>query len=131
MSVRGDQCSDSLEDGDPVFFLHHDGAVVAELYDPQYVDMFWCGYRVKPTSAFADAVIHNETIWQKVDFAVKSADGTVPNQHTFTGGFRTFCERKTDRLTFRSLWPPTPHVRPTSAFQRILLTLRRWILGQI
>jgi hypothetical protein len=35
-------------------------------------------------------------------------DGNIPNPNTFSGGFGDFCDRKTDRLSFRSLWPPLP-----------------------
>ncbi len=38
----------------------------------------------------------------------KDKKGRVPNPNTFSGGYQTFCERKSDRLSFRSLWPPRP-----------------------
>jgi hypothetical protein len=93
----------------PIFEVYVEERKVATLHEPQRVEMFWCSYRVEPTSTEADEVLHNEAIWAEVKFTVKAADGSTPNSHTFTGGdYVSFCRRETNRLSFRSLWPSAP-----------------------
>jgi hypothetical protein len=73
-------------------------------YEPKREEMFWCSYRVEPISETADRVLHGEVIWNEVKFTVKAKDGRILN--TFTGGdFVSYCQRKTETLSFRSLWP--------------------------
>lgn len=97
------------DQGKPVFAVYVGEKKVATLHDPRRVEMFWCSYRVEPTSEDADKILHDKAIWEQVAFTVRSEDGSMPNSHTFTGGdYVAFCLRQTDRLSFRSLWPPAP-----------------------
>jgi hypothetical protein len=90
----------------PVFELFVGDEKLAHLHEPKWEEMFWCSYRIVPLSDAADRILHDETTWKEVRFTVRAKDGT-PNPHTFTGGnFVIFCKRDTDRLSFRSLWPP-------------------------
>ncbi|QDV86840.1 hypothetical protein TBK1r_58650 [Stieleria magnilauensis] len=92
----------------PMFVIYCNERRVATMFDPQFEDMFWCSYRLEPIDEFGDRVIHDVTIWEHVAFVVKDMQGNLPNSNTFSGGFADFCDRKTDRLSFRSLWPPRP-----------------------
>jgi len=98
-----------MPDTDPaaaLFELYVGDEKMALLHDPERVEMFWCSYRVEPTSETADRVLHEEATWNEVRFTVGAKDGRIPNVHTFTGGdFVAYCRRETDRLSFRSLWP--------------------------
>lgn len=98
---------DSGASDEPIFDVFVDGAHVASLFDPQFADMFWCSYRVEATDAEGDQIIHDEKTWELVNFTVKDRFGNIPNPHTFSAGYGNFCARNSDRLTFRSLWPPT------------------------
>ena len=95
-----------LDPNAPVFELFVGDEKMAILYEPKREEMFWCSYRVEPISETADRILHDEATWTEVRFKVSAKDGGIPNPHTFTGGdFVTYCQRETDRLTFRSLWP--------------------------
>ena len=88
----------------PYFEVYVGERKVALLCEPQKVEMFWCSYRVQPTSEEADRILHDEVTWNEVKFTVRAKDGRT--LLTFPGGdFTTFCRRETDRLSFRSLWP--------------------------
>ena len=80
---------------------------VAQLFEPKWKEMFWCSYRVEPTDEEADKILRDEKLWDEVKFEVKAKDGRIIS--TFAGGdFAAFCNRQTDRLSFRSLWPVDP-----------------------
>ena len=90
----------------PVFELYVGDEKVGLLYEPKREEMFWCSYRIEPTSEAADRILRDETIWNEVNFTVRAKDGRIPNAHTFTGGdYVAFCKRESNRLSFRSLWP--------------------------
>lgn len=97
-----------IDPGEPMFHIYADAKHVATMFDPRFEDMFWCSYRLEPVDGSGDVIIHDGKTWEKVAFVVKDMDGNVPNPNTFSGGFHDFCDRKTDRLSFRSLWPPQP-----------------------
>lgn len=101
-----------IDPDEPLFRIFVDGKHVATLCDPHVEDMSWCSYRLTPVDESADIIIHNGKTWEKVAFVVTDMDGNFPNSHTFPGGFYDFCDRKTDRLSFRSLWPPHPPRMP-------------------
>jgi hypothetical protein len=91
----------------PVFELFVGDNKLAHLHEPKWEEMFWCLYRIVPLSDAADRILHDETTWKEVKFTVIRAKDGTPNPHTFTAGdFVIFCKRDTDRLSFRSLWPP-------------------------
>jgi len=83
---------------------------IAFLYDPRFSDMYWCSYRVDPISDQANEVLRDECIWENVKFTIKAMDGTFPNQNTFGGSSKDFCDRKTNRMSFRSLGPPESRI---------------------
>lgn len=89
---------------EPVFNLYVNGLRVADLFDPQPVEMFWCSYRVVATTSANDLLIHNCNLWEEADYTIKPLHAPHTNQQTITGPYQEFCERKTDRLWFRSLW---------------------------
>lgn len=99
---------DGIDPSQPIFRIFANGKHVATLFDPRFDDMFWCSYTLQPVDADGDAVIHDGLTWERVAFVVEDMNGHEPNPNTFSGGFRDYCERKTDRLSFRSLWPPRP-----------------------
>jgi hypothetical protein len=77
---------------------------VGQLFEPKREEMFWCSYRVESTDEQADKILRDEKVWSEVNFKVKAKNGRIVS--TFTGGdYVAFCNRKTDRLSFRSLWP--------------------------
>ncbi|HBE69670.1 MAG TPA: hypothetical protein DDW52_16110 [Planctomycetaceae bacterium] len=94
-------------DAEPVFFVWLDGKQVAFLCDPVWQDMYWWDYRVQPTSPEFEAIIHDPKVWNRVAFQVRDADGNCPNPDTFSGNCEEYCAGNTDRLSFRSLPPPT------------------------
>ena len=95
-----------VDPGTPPFELYVGSEKVGLLRDPKREEMFWCSYRIEPTSEAADRILHDEATWNEVRFTVKARDGRIPNAHTFTGGdFVAYCKRDTNRLSFRSLWP--------------------------
>jgi hypothetical protein len=98
----------SIDPEEPIFELHVNGKQVATLCTPRWEDMFWCSYRIKPLDADAERIVRDTKIWETVSFIIKDSQGGIPNQHTFSGGYTDFCDGRTDRLTFRSLWPPQP-----------------------
>jgi hypothetical protein len=99
----------TIDPGAPVFEVYVQEKKMALLYDPKREEMFWCSYRVEPTSEEADKILRDKAIWDQVAFTIRAKDGSMPNPHTFTGGdYEAFCRRETDRLSFRSLWPPAP-----------------------
>ncbi len=106
-----------IDANEPIFQIYSNDQHVATMFDPRFEDMFWCSYRIEPVDVNGDVVIHDAKTWEPVAFEVKDMKGDVPNSNTFSGGFADFCDRKTDRLTFRSLWPPRPYVFET--FRRI------------
>ena len=101
---------ESIDPSEPLFQIHVDDRCVAIVFDPRFEDMFWCSYRLEPVDEHGDSVIHDEKTWEKVAFSAKDKDGREPNPLTFSGGFSGFCSRETDRLSFRSLWPPQPPI---------------------
>lgn len=101
----------------PLFSLVIDGVRVATLHDPEYEEMFWCSYRVEPTTDEGDRLIHDEKTWELVRFSIEEINGMPLQLRTFSGGYEDFCSRKTNRLSFRSLWPS--HQKSESLFARI------------
>lgn len=99
---------EEIDPAKPMFYIEVKDRRVAVLFDPRLEDMFWCSYRLEPVDDQGDLIIHDDRTWETVGFVVKDQDGRMPNPLTFSGGFRDFCDRKTDRLSFRSLWPPRP-----------------------
>lgn len=97
-----------IDPSEPIFEIHTNDRCVAIMFDPKLEDMFWCSYRLEPVDKHGDSVIHDEATWENVAFSVKDKNGREPNPLTFSGGFADFCCRTTDRLSFRSLWPPRP-----------------------
>lgn len=102
-----------------LFEMHCNGEIVATLSQPIFEDMFWCSYFIVAINEKGDAIIHNEKTWELVDFVIKAKNGSILN--TFSGGYQDFCNRKTDRLTFRSLWPQEP-----TLFERFLVVILGW-----
>lgn len=92
----------------PIFQIYSNDRHVATMFDPRVEEMFWCSYRIEPVDANGDLVIHDSKTWEHVAFEIRDMRGDTPNPKTFSGGFEDFCDRKTDRLAFRSLWPPIP-----------------------
>lgn len=97
---------ENFDPEEPIYELLVDGKQVATLCAPRWEDMFWCSYRIKPTDPDAERVIRNTKTWETINFTVRCCRGEIANQNTFSGGYTDFCNGKTDRLTFRSLWPP-------------------------
>ena len=89
-----------------VYLLYVDDVHLADLSAPEFQDMFWCSYVLTPTSDEAIAVLRDEKTWEHVNFTIKDKHGKFPNTNTFPGGYNSFCNGETDRLTFRSLFPP-------------------------
>lgn len=119
---------ENMDPNEPIFELHVNGVHVATLFAPEWEEMFWCSYRLEPTSDEGDAAIRDEKTWETVNFTVTDCNGRFPNSNTFTGGYREFCDRKSDRLSFRSLWPPRPK-RSTAArlwLAKRLKAILRW-----
>jgi len=96
----------SYDPDTPLFELFVADKKVGVLCEPKREEMFWCSYRIEPSSEEADKILREEKIWNEVKFTVRAKDGRIPNAHTFTGGnYVAFCRRQTNRLSFRSLWP--------------------------
>ena len=91
---------------EPIYFLYIDGVRVGELSDPQRLDMFWWEYNVTPVTESNASTIRSPLLWEGVDFTIMDVNGRQPNPNTFSGGYETFCQGDTDRLSFRSLPPP-------------------------
>ena len=91
-----------------IYFLVIDGSRVAELSNPQFVDMFWWEYRVTSVDNSLDRSLRDPQLWENVNFTIVDADNREPNPNTFSGGYGDFCNGLTDCLTFRSLPPPDP-----------------------
>jgi hypothetical protein len=93
----------------PIFEHFLEQKKVASLYEPWFDDMFWCSYRVEPVSKAADKLLHDEATWDELMFTVKTPDGSEPDLPAIPSlNAIEFCRRETDRLVFRSLWPPSP-----------------------
>ncbi len=119
----------TLDDFDPdvaIYDLYLDEVHIAKLYEPRFEEMFWCSYRVEAVSDEGDAIVHDETLWQGVDVKVFDAEGNEPGALIAAiPSCEDFCARETDRMMFRSLWPPQPPQPPTllKPFSRLV----RWI----
>ena len=79
---------------------------VANLLSPRWEDMFWYSYRIMPLGEKEDKIVRDQMIWQNVTFTLRDRHGSPLDISTFSGSYGDFCDRKTDRLTFRSLGPP-------------------------
>ena len=110
-----------------IFELFQGDKKLATLYDPKREEMFWCSYRIEPTSEEADTVLRSDEIWNEVKFTIKDPDGSFPNPNTFSGGHEAFVRKETDRLSFRSLWPPARHIPRKPS---LLLSLIRRFIGK-
>ena len=91
---------------EPIYYLCVDGACVAELSDPQWLDMFWWEYCVTPVSESGASAIRDHLVWENVNFTIVDRSNCEPNPKTFSGGYEEFCNGDTNRLSFRSLPPP-------------------------
>ena len=90
---------------DAIYFLCIDGVRVAELSDPQPVDMFWWDYSISAIDEDGEAKLRDPLLWQEVGFTIVDAENLQPNANTFSGGYDQFCDGSTNRLSFRSLPP--------------------------
>ena len=105
----------------PLYLMEIDDAIIAELTEPLWSDMFWCDYIVTPTNADADILLHDPELWNQVRFAVRHVQTQVIVENCFAGGFDPYCERESDRVSFRSLWPTYDHMlNPPGFFFRLL-----------
>lgn len=117
---------ENIDPSEPIYEIHANDRCVAIMFEPEFDDMFWCSYRLEPVDQFGDSVIHDENTWEKVAFSVRDKKGREPNPLTFSGGFTDFCSRTTDRLSFRSLWPPRP---PRASFTARLFAAAASLFG--
>ncbi|MEQ8789692.1 MAG: hypothetical protein RIC55_25580 [Pirellulaceae bacterium] len=99
---------ESIDPDEPMFEIYANDRHVATMFDPRFEGMFWCSYRLEAVDGCGDQIIHNAQTWERVAFEVRDMHGAPLSRPTFSGGFADFCDRKTNRLTFRSLWSPTP-----------------------
>ncbi|QDV13533.1 hypothetical protein CA51_34230 [Rosistilla oblonga] len=111
----------------PIYFLFVESRCVATLADPRVEEMFWCSFRIEPVDQWGDAIVHDPKTWETVGLVIKDHDGNVTNPHVFSGGFDDFCDRKTDRLAFRSLFPTAASKR--SCLRRKLLSAFAKLFG--
>jgi len=58
------------------WWLELDGVRVGELFDPQYLDMFWDSYAVR-TLAGHQATLADDDLWEACRFSFRSR-GTAP-----------------------------------------------------
>ncbi|TWU09925.1 hypothetical protein Poly21_52530 [Allorhodopirellula heiligendammensis] len=117
---RGDPMWPELRPG-PLYVIEVDRATLAELTDPAWRDMFWCEYTLRPTDDESDAALHDPNLWNDVLFAVRHVRTQTIAENCFSGGFDLYCQRETDRLTFRSLWPRyEDELSPPGVISRLL-----------
>jgi len=69
--------------------------------------MFWSEYTVTAVSAEHESSLRDPLLWEKVGFTITDENDQEVNPNTFSGGYDSFCDGQTNRLSFRSL-PPTP-----------------------
>ena len=92
---------------EPIYYLCISGSRVADLSAPKCLDMFWWEYTVSPVNENAASELRNPLLWQNANFTIVDESNQQPNPTTFSGGYGPFCDGETDRLSFRSLPPPT------------------------
>lgn len=80
--------------------------MVATLEDCEGDDMFWANWRIVPCDDDCDAILRDPKVWEQVNFTVLDSEGNCPNPYVFSGNFDEFVSGESDRLSFRSLWPP-------------------------
>lgn len=90
------------------FHLLVDDRLMAELVEPSWGDMFWCEYTVRAVDERAERLLRTPELWNHVGFTIRHAETGEEYENCFSGGFDEFCQGKTDRLWFRSLWPFDP-----------------------
>ncbi|MBN2712281.1 MAG: hypothetical protein JXR97_07565 [Planctomycetes bacterium] len=119
---------DITEHQKAIYELHVENEKIALLYEPIAEEMFWCSYRIEATSASADKLLRNKNLWQCVGFTIKDESGNMPNPETFSAGdYKSFCNGETERISFRSLWPPEARsVTPKS--QSIWERIKAWFI---
>lgn len=97
-----------------LFLLNKDKTeyhLAACLTDPHRPDMFWFSYLIEPVSEEMDARLRDESIWNESNYMLQRPGHPIPPPDwkldwTFSGRWVEYCERKTNRMSFRSL-PPT------------------------
>lgn len=113
-----------------IYTLFIDEQPAALLYEPRFEEMFWCSYRLEARCARSERLLREERLWQEVGFTIRADKGVEPNPLTISGAYQAFCAGETDRMAFRSLWPPAHRiVQPPKPQPRILRLLTR-LLGR-
>ena len=99
---------------------------VALLFEPEWADMCWCSYKLVPIDADWDRYLRNEKVWEQCLISIKTKEGISQDHYTFAGDYRAFCRRESDRIIFRSLWPPDDMlVRKKSALSKAVAWMLR------
>lgn len=89
-----------------VYKLMVNDEYAANLCNPVFRDMFWIEYTIIPLNSDYDIMLRNRKIWEEVQFVVVDEKGNIPVPHTFpSGSYIPFCNRFSERVAFRSLWP--------------------------
>jgi hypothetical protein len=109
----------------PFFEIWIDGAKMADLIEPAWDDMFWFSYKLIPVSQACDQRLRDYDIWNECKFEIREpATGQIAGVPLAGGySFKEYCKYKTDRMTFRMLYPPLDRSN-LSRWQRF----RRWLL---
>jgi hypothetical protein len=131
---------DVLEPQQPFFEVWVDNQKMADLIEPAWVEMFWCSYKLIPVDAECNQRLRKYELWNECKFEIRHpASGHIAGI-SLAGGwsFQEYCKSQTERIDFRSLWPPKERFKNgPSIVGRLLYWLRsfwtrnrRDIIGQ-
>jgi hypothetical protein len=118
---------DVLEPQRPFFEIWADGIKMADLIEPAGEEMFWCSYKLIPASQSYEQRLREFDFWNECKFEIRSPVTLQTTGISFAGcsSFKDYCEYKTDRIDFRSLWPEVDRLRNQSHWGK----LSKWFLS--
>ena len=82
------------------WFVELDGNVLAELDDPQWVDMFWCSYAVHVRAPEHEPTVYSDEAWNACTFVLRNRRTREIAPNAFAGGTPVI---RDGRVTMRGL----------------------------
>jgi hypothetical protein len=113
----------------PVYEMWVDGQKMADLVEPAYEEMFWCSYKLIPVNPLCGERLRDYDMWNECRFDLREPTTGRVFDVSLAGGysFQEYCHSRTDRVDFRSLWPPNERIENRSRFAKFI----DWILSRL
>jgi hypothetical protein len=105
------------------WYIEYEGAVIGELDECKWCDMFWDRYCVTPSSGVGETLIRNDDLWNECRFHFRNRRLDEYPLNAFCGGTPPFVDD--GKITMRALYLLPENKSQEKAMERLVAKLRR------